>query len=108
MDPLELFTKNADLHRRGPTSIARQLARRRNWSSGRSTGIRAATGSGTVRRGLGIGVNTWGGARPCQQGCCTLIHPDGSVEVQLGSQDLGTGTRTIIAHGGGGDARHCP
>jgi xanthine dehydrogenase YagR molybdenum-binding subunit len=26
----------------------------------------------------------------------TTIHPDGSVEVELGSQDLGVGTRTII------------
>ena len=28
--------------------------------------------------------------------CDASIHPDGSVEVELGSQDLGTGTRTII------------
>lgn len=51
---------------------------------------------GTVRSGLGVGWNTWqGGGHPSQ--CRASIHPDGTVEVELASQDLGTGTRTIIA-----------
>ena len=41
-------------------------------------------------------MNTWGGAGHASK-ARTLIHPDGSVEMELGSQDLGTGTRTIIA-----------
>jgi len=28
--------------------------------------------------------------------CLTTIHSDGTVQVELGSQDLGTGTRTVI------------
>src|SRR5207245_9550703 len=28
--------------------------------------------------------------------CYLTIHPDGSVDLKLGSQDLGTGTRTCI------------
>ncbi|MBM3774972.1 MAG: xanthine dehydrogenase family protein molybdopterin-binding subunit, partial [Acidobacteria bacterium] len=49
-----------------------------------------------VKRGLGIGINTWGGGGHASR-CRASIHPDGSVAVELGSQDLGTGTRTIIS-----------
>jgi xanthine dehydrogenase YagR molybdenum-binding subunit len=56
---------------------------------------RSRSGGGPVKRGLGIGVGTWGGmGHPSQ--CRALIHPDGSVEVEIASQDLGTGTRTVI------------
>ncbi|MCH2397565.1 MAG: xanthine dehydrogenase family protein molybdopterin-binding subunit [Pirellulales bacterium] len=51
---------------------------------------------GSVVDGLGMGLHTWGGA--AHPSTCTLkIHPDGSVESFLGSQDLGSGTRTICA-----------
>lgn len=53
-------------------------------------------GNGAVKRGLGMALHTWGGgAGPCT--CLLKVHPDGSVETFLGSQDLGTGTRTVIA-----------
>jgi xanthine dehydrogenase YagR molybdenum-binding subunit len=52
--------------------------------------------AGPVKRGLGIGVGTWGGGGH-NSSCRANIHPDGTVEVELGSQDLGTATRTIIA-----------
>lgn len=51
---------------------------------------------GAVKRGLGMALHTWGGgAGPCT--CKVKLHPDGSVETSLGSQDIGTGTRTVIA-----------
>lgn len=51
---------------------------------------------GPVKRGLGMALHTWGGgAGPCT--CLLKVHPDGSVETFLGSQDIGTGTRTVIA-----------
>lgn len=51
---------------------------------------------GPVKRGLGMALHRWGGgAGPCT--CTVKVHPDGSVETFLGSQDIGTGTRTIIA-----------
>src|SRR5262249_15507954 len=56
---------------------------------------RGDSGPGPLKRGLGIGYCTWGGAGHASQ-CKTTIHPDGAVELELGSQDLGTGTRTII------------
>ena len=51
--------------------------------------------TGTLRRGLGIGINAWAGAG---HGCTarTTILPDGSVQLEMGTQDLGTGTRTIM------------
>jgi xanthine dehydrogenase YagR molybdenum-binding subunit len=50
---------------------------------------------GIMKRGLGLSMHTWGG-RGHTSKCQTTIHPDGSVVIALGSQDLGTGTRTVI------------
>lgn len=51
--------------------------------------------NGPVKRGLGLAFHTWGGgAGPAQ--CNLKVNPDGSVETFLGSQDIGTGTRTVI------------
>ncbi len=53
-------------------------------------------GAGSVKRGLGMALHMWGGGANASS--CTLkIHPDGSIESSQGSQDLGTGTRTVIA-----------
>ena len=49
-----------------------------------------------VKRGLGLAINTWGGGGHASQ-CRTTINPDGSVVLEIGTQDLGTGTRTVIA-----------
>lgn len=43
-----------------------------------------------------MAVHTWGGAAH-QSSCNLKIHPDGAVESFVGSQDLGTGTRTVCA-----------
>ncbi len=51
---------------------------------------------GDLVTGLGMALHTWGGgAVKC--GCTVKVHPDGATEAYLGSQDLGTGTRTVIA-----------
>jgi len=50
---------------------------------------------GPVKRGLGLALHTWGGGGH-DSNCDLSIHPDGSVEVKLGTQDIGTGTRTSI------------
>jgi xanthine dehydrogenase YagR molybdenum-binding subunit len=51
---------------------------------------------GDVVEGLGMALHTWGGAG--HPSTVTLkIHPDGAVETLCGTQDLGTGTRTICA-----------
>ncbi|HLY16037.1 MAG TPA: molybdopterin cofactor-binding domain-containing protein, partial [Bryobacteraceae bacterium] len=53
-------------------------------------------GKGPVKQGLGLGINTWGGGGHASQ-CRTTINPDGSVVLEIGTQDLGTGTRTVIS-----------
>ena len=47
--------------------------------------------------GIGFGISSWGaGGRPvCEVD--VRVEPDGSVIAEVGSQDLGTGTRTLIA-----------
>jgi xanthine dehydrogenase YagR molybdenum-binding subunit len=95
MDPVELFSKNADLTSRAAVYRAQlqkasdEMDWKKRWHQ------RGDSGSGTVKQGLGLGINTWGGAGHASQ-CRTTINPDGSVLLELGSQDLGTGTRTII------------
>ncbi len=51
---------------------------------------------GSIVSGLGMALHTWGGGGH-NSTCLVKIHPDGGVEAFLGSQDLGTGTRTVIA-----------
>lgn len=51
---------------------------------------------GSVVEGLGIGIHKWGGTANSSN-CLLKIHPDGGVESFCGTQDLGTGTRTICA-----------
>ncbi len=96
MDPLNLFLKNVDITIR-PDTYRAQLSKaaeiiewKKNWRP------RGENASGHIRRGLGIGISTWGGAGHASK-ARTTIHPDGSVEVELASQDLGSGTRTVIA-----------
>ncbi len=51
---------------------------------------------GAVVDGLGIGIHEWGGGANAST-CQIKIHPDGGVESYCGTQDLGTGTRTVCA-----------
>ncbi len=95
MDPLELFSKNANYTARAEVYRAqlKKAAELAGWS--KLWHARGDSGKGPIKRGLGIGISTWGGAGHASQ-CRTTIHPDGSVVVELGTQDLGTGTRTVI------------
>jgi xanthine dehydrogenase YagR molybdenum-binding subunit len=51
---------------------------------------------GSIVDGLGMAIHTWGGGAS-QSACKVRIHPNGDVETMCGTQDLGTGTRTVIA-----------
>ena len=53
-------------------------------------------GNGSKAQGLGMALHQWGG-RPHAATCTVKVHPDGTVESFAGSQDIGTGTRTVIA-----------
>lgn len=95
MDPTDVFLKNIDYTAR-PDTYKRQIAKamemiewKKNWHQ------RGDSGSGTVKRGMGMGIATWGGAGHASD-CRVNVHPDGGVDVEIGSQDIGTGTRTAI------------
>ncbi|MBI2821430.1 MAG: xanthine dehydrogenase family protein molybdopterin-binding subunit, partial [Acidobacteria bacterium] len=97
MDPLELLLKNielagprADVYRQELQKAAEMIEWKKNWHP------RGDRSAGPFKRGLGVSLHTWGG-RAHNSNCDLTIQPDGSVEVKLGSQDLGTGTRTCIA-----------
>ena len=97
IDPLEMFQKNIQLT--GPLAKTYQVelekaAELMDWQ--KKWHRRGDKTSGPIKRGLGLSIHTWGGAGHPSNCNCT-IQPDGSVEVSLASQDLGTGTRTVIA-----------
>jgi xanthine dehydrogenase YagR molybdenum-binding subunit len=97
MDPIEVFKMNAQFapqaqidRYRYQLDKAAEIADWKNlWHP------RGQSGNGVVKRGLGVAYSAWGGNGHASQ-CRTVINPDGSVSVEIGTQDLGTGTRTII------------
>ena len=97
MDPIEVFHKNVayapsarvETYRYQLQKAAEIADWKKLWHP------RGQGASGPVKRGMGIGFSAWGGGGHESQ-CRTTINPDGSVLVEIGTQDLGTGTRTII------------
>src|SRR5216110_1411167 len=49
-----------------------------------------------IKTGFGCAVNTWGGGGRVAAARCEIM-PDGSVAIKAGTQDIGTGARTIVA-----------
>lgn len=100
MDPLAFYRKNQAIL--GPLTriyleelevADRLMGWSRRW---KPAGSSRASNGGAVRRGLGLALHTWGG-RGHRSNCEVVIQPDGSVECRIASQDIGTGTRTVIA-----------
>ena len=95
MDPVEFFGKNLNLTKARETTYREELgiaAELMGWKE--KWHPRPQTANGVVR-GVGLSFHTWGG-RGHASDCDLTIHPDGSVELKMGTQDLGTGTRTCI------------
>src|SRR6266404_285025 len=89
MDPVAFRKKNlADpVYHRQLDRGAREIGwERRNPVPGGNPGVR--------RRGFGCAVGTWGGGGGPQCKVDVSVARDGSVIVAVGTQDLGTGTRT--------------
>ena len=61
------------------------------WDQRRPTGSQSAV----VRRGFGVGTTHWKRFRATAE-VEVIINRDGSVEVRSGSQDIGTGQRTVL------------
>jgi xanthine dehydrogenase YagR molybdenum-binding subunit len=51
---------------------------------------------GPIKTGVGVAAGTWGGGGKGSE-AEAQINPDGTVEVRCGTQDLGTGSRTVVA-----------
>jgi xanthine dehydrogenase YagR molybdenum-binding subunit len=97
MDPIDLFIKNIDMTAPRAALYKEQLikaAELADWK--KKWHPRGDKTPGTIKRGMGVSLHTWGGLGH-ESECRMTINPDGSVAVELGSQDLGTGTRTVIA-----------
>ncbi len=103
MDPLDLMLKNialtappndqfhrSDTYRDELLIAADLIGWKNNWHP-RGQGA----GTGHWKRGLGLSIHQWGG-RGHDSNCALTIQPDGSVGIQMGTQDLGVGTRTAI------------
>src|SRR6185295_6730577 len=96
MDELEFFLKNAQFTDR-PQVYTEELQKAAELIGyRRKAHLRGDASPGPIKRGLGIGMHTWGG-RGHPSECDVTINPDGSVDVVCGTQDLGVGTRTCIA-----------
>ncbi len=94
MDPMLVFDKNAGYTPRAE-QYRYQLKKAAEMSEWSKLWKPRGSQTGAVRRGLGVAVNAWGGAgHACT--ARTTINPDGSVLLEMGTQDLGTGTRTIM------------
>lgn len=89
LDPLELrFKLDGDEDRKAMYKLGAELI---GWNQRQKTGAQ----SGTIRRGFGMGSTGWG-AFPSKAQAEVVIHRDGSVEVRTGTQDIGTGQRTLM------------
>lgn len=91
MDPLELRLKN------DPSETRQQEykigAEKIGWKRRQKSGSQ----KGTKVRGLGVGSGRWWGGGDKNTKAIVSIFPDGSVDVKIGVQDIGTGTRSLIA-----------
>lgn len=100
LDPLELRRRNIpDRDQTSDSAFSnypiaecyRQGAERIGWAA------RASGGTGRYRRGIGMaGQIWWGGGGPPAYATVDL-NSDGTATLRSGSQDIGTGTKTVLA-----------
>jgi xanthine dehydrogenase YagR molybdenum-binding subunit len=94
LDPMDVFKKNVGY---GPRAelYSYQFDKAAELSDWKKLWKPRDAKSGNTRRGMGIAMNIWqGGGHACT--ARTTINPDGSVLLEMSTQDLGTGTRTIM------------
>ena len=91
MDPVELRVQN------DPSEIRRKQyqlgAERMGWKAKYKA---PGSSPGPIKSGVGCAGANWGGGGRGTQ-AEAQINADGSIEIRCGTQDLGTGTKTVIA-----------
>jgi xanthine dehydrogenase YagR molybdenum-binding subunit len=96
LDPLEVFKLNLQYAPASRQDLYRyQFDKAASMSEWKKLWKPRGQSAGPVKRGLGLGFSAWGGGGHNSQ-CRVTLHSDGSVQVDIDTQDLGTGTRTII------------
>lgn len=96
MDPLALVRKNLALTGQLADIYAEELDiadRMMQWSAKWKP---RDSKQGVIRTGHGLSLHTWGGGGH-ESNCDVRIHNDGTVDLTMGTQDLGTGTKTVVA-----------
>ncbi|PYS70450.1 MAG: xanthine dehydrogenase family protein molybdopterin-binding subunit, partial [Acidobacteria bacterium] len=90
MDPVEFRKKNMrdEAYHRQIDRAAREI----NWTKRNAT---PGGGAGALKRGMGCAAGTWGGGGNDACKVDVTVGRDGPVIVAVGTQDLGTGTRTF-------------
>ena len=105
IDPLALRRQHANAEKDPSTGLRYSLKRlvecydvgaeEIGWSKRRTGGTRGSAPG--LRRGLGMASQIWSGGGTPPAYATVHVNPDGTVIVRIGTQDIGTGTRTIIA-----------
>jgi xanthine dehydrogenase YagR molybdenum-binding subunit len=96
MDPVEFRIKN--LPPEAPNAMWRSYlkegAEAFGWSKRHPTGDPVP---GSIKTGMGVAIGQWGGGGRGPSIAHCEIASDGSVIMRVGTQDIGTGTRTLVA-----------
>jgi xanthine dehydrogenase YagR molybdenum-binding subunit len=96
MDPVEFRIKN--LPPEAPNAMQRSYLREGaeafGWSKRHPTGDPAP---GSIKTGMGVAIGMWGGGGRGPAPAHCEIASDGSVIMRVGTQDIGTGQRTLVA-----------
>jgi xanthine dehydrogenase YagR molybdenum-binding subunit len=91
MDPLALREK---IDQSPARKAERQvILERTNWRNRRPAG----SDTGPIKRGMGIAQSVWYRFVSMNSSCEVRVSRDGSVELMSAVQDLGTGTKTLLA-----------
>jgi xanthine dehydrogenase YagR molybdenum-binding subunit len=94
MDPVAFRVKN--LPPKAPNAMWAEYfergAKAFGWDKRHATGDSAA---GPIKTGMGVSAHRWGGAGRGSQAHMDITS-DGGVVIKCGTQDIGTGTRTIV------------
>jgi xanthine dehydrogenase YagR molybdenum-binding subunit len=93
MDPME-FRRRIDGNETRQAQYA-MGAKRFDWRKKRR--VKPGAGKGPVKTGVGMGSCIWYQGGGPGSAVHVTVHRDGSVEVSNGAQDIGTGTRTLLA-----------
>ncbi len=96
LNPIDFILRNQDLLGNLAKTWVEELEVADKLMSWRERWHPRGASPGPVRTGLGLSIHTWGG-RGHRSSCDVTVHPDGTAEARMSTQDLGTGSRTVIA-----------